>query len=72
MLTGWGLYLKDDWSLRRISLCGMMGFIVSLVFGIVWSIKAGSISDGFAPAAYILGFEALVIATISFASVLGH
>jgi len=72
MFTGWGLYLKDDWSIRRIIVSVMLSFFVSLVFGIAWSVKTGSISDGFAPAAYIVALETGLIAAITFASVFSH
>ncbi|KAF4628030.1 hypothetical protein G7Y89_g10120 [Cudoniella acicularis] len=68
MFTGWGLYLQDDFSVRRICFWGLLGFIISLTFGISWSVKYGSISDGFAVAACILSFEAITLATIQFAS----
>lgn len=67
MFTGWGLYLQDGFSVRRICFWGLMGFVISLVFGISWSVKHGSISDGFAVASFILAFEALTLATIQFA-----
>ena len=72
MFTGWGLYLKDDWSIRRIIVSVMLSFFVSLVFGITWSVKTGSISDGFALAAYIVALETGLIAAITFASVFSH
>ncbi|KAF2192438.1 hypothetical protein K469DRAFT_553409, partial [Zopfia rhizophila CBS 207.26] len=67
MHTGWGLYLEEGFDLRRISLCAMLGLIISLVFGIAWSVKFESVQDGFTVAAYILAFETVTLATIQLA-----
>lgn len=68
MFIGWGLYLQDGYSVRRICFWGLLGFVISLAFGIYRSINNGSISDGFAVAAYILAFEAMTLATVQFAA----
>jgi len=68
MHTRWGLYLQDGFDLRRIGLWGMLGLIIGLFFGIVWSVKCGSVSDGLAVAAYVLTFEDVALGTIQLAS----
>lgn len=62
--TAWGLYFHEAFDIARLFLCGMIAFLVSLVFGIVWAADKKSIQDGFAVASYILAFEALTIGTV--------
>lgn len=53
--------------MSRLCLCGIVAFLLSLGFGVVWATEKKSIQDGFAVASYILALEALTIGTIQVA-----
>jgi hypothetical protein len=60
---GWGLLLEIGFDWGRLIICLYIGIVSSLGFGIPWAIVRGSIQDGFAVATYIIGLEALAVAT---------
>ena len=62
--TAWGLYFQENFDMVRLCLCGIVAFLLSLVFGIAWAVDKQSIQDGFAVASYILALEALTVGTI--------
>ena len=49
--------------MTRLCLCGMVVFLINLVFGVVWAADKKNIQEGFAVASYILAFEALTVGT---------
>jgi hypothetical protein len=60
----WGLYFQEDYEMKRLVICGVVTFLISLIFGIVWATYRKSIQDGFTVASYILTFETLCIGTV--------
>jgi hypothetical protein len=72
MFVGWGLYLQDGFSGRRIGFGGLLGIIVSLVIAIIWWAKGGSISDIFAILGCVFAVEFGTLAYIQFVSGLVH
>lgn len=56
IFTGWGIYLQDGWSGERVCFWSFGVFILSLSFGIIWSVThRNSIQDAFTVATYMLG-----------------
>jgi hypothetical protein len=62
--TAWGLYFHETFDMTRLCLCGIVAFLISLAFGVVWAVDKKSIQDGFAVASYILALETLTISTV--------
>ncbi|MCJ1300976.1 hypothetical protein MMC08_003775 [Hypocenomyce scalaris] len=52
--VGWGVHLIEglDWS--KLWALGLIGLLLSLLFGVLWSVFAGSIQNGFAVAGCIM------------------
>lgn len=50
--------------MAKICLWGLLGFLISLGFGVGWAVKTGGIQDGFAVASYVLAFETFTMGTI--------
>lgn len=53
---GWGVQFAEgiDWFV--VLLCGCMGFTLTLIFAVVWSIVRGDVQGGFAIAGFMLAF----------------
>ncbi|KAI9669031.1 MAG: hypothetical protein M1831_000623 [Alyxoria varia] len=52
---GWGLHLTEGVSKVRLSIMGLASSTLSLIFGIVWSVRtAGDVQGGFTIAAYLM------------------
>ena len=50
---GWGVHLVEGLDWVKLWTLGLIGLLLSLIFGTMWSIFAGSIQSGFAVAGCI-------------------
>ncbi|XP_014558083.1 hypothetical protein COCVIDRAFT_95433 [Bipolaris victoriae FI3] len=64
LYTGWGVHLEQDMDLQRICLVLFFGIASAGTFGLVWGICKKSLQDGFSIASFILGSEAIAVATL--------
>jgi hypothetical protein len=64
LYTGWGVHLEQDLDLQRV--CLVLFFFVASggSFGLAWGICKRSLQDGFSIASFIVGTEAVAVATI--------
>ena len=63
----WGLDFEEGFDVDRLLLWVVLGLLPSLCFAIPWTVVKGSIQDGFSVAGYVVGAEALAIATVQVA-----
>ncbi|EMD59331.1 hypothetical protein COCSADRAFT_257459 [Bipolaris sorokiniana ND90Pr] len=64
LYTGWGVHLEQDMDLQRICLVLFFGIASAGTFGLVWGICKRSLQDGFSIASFVLGSEAIAVATL--------
>jgi len=62
--TGWGMHIEEGLDFERICLLLSFGIVTGGTFGIVWAICKRSLQDGFAVAGFIVGSEAVAVATL--------
>ena len=52
--VGWGLHFVEGLDVAKLWICGFIGFMTSIMFGIAWSMIKDDIQSGFAVAACML------------------
>lgn len=62
--TGWGMHIEEGLNIERIYLLLLVGVVSGGTFGIVWAICKRSLQDGFAVAGFIVGIEAIAVASL--------
>jgi len=62
--TGWGMHIDEGLNFERICFILFIGIVSGGTFGIVWAICKKSLQDGFAVAGFIIGAEAIAVASL--------
>lgn len=52
--VGWGLHFVEGLDVAKLWVCGFIGFVISIMFGIAWSMIKDDMQSGFAVAACML------------------
>ena len=52
-VLGYGIHLKEGISWPKFFITGFIGFVLSAVYGILWSVYKHDMADGFQVASYI-------------------
>lgn len=60
----WRLCFLEGFDIYILCLCGVVGVLLSLAFGIVWELRQEEQSDGFAVATDILTLQTLTIGIV--------
>lgn len=63
--TGWGLHFQEGYDLDKVVALSLLGVVLSLVVGIIWSVR-DTLAHGLQIAGYIIGAWALGITTLQF------
>ena len=61
---GWGLRLREGIDWLSLFGCGLVAFLISLVFGIVWAVVQRDVQGGFGMAGMVLSFLFFSIGTV--------
>ena len=65
---GWGIQVVEGLNRLKLFACGLIVFVISLLFGIIWSAIRKDIQGGFTVASYLLTFFVFSIGTIEAAT----
>ena len=52
--VGWGVHLIEGLDWFKLWVLGLIGLLLSLLFGVLWSVFAGSVQNGFVMAGSIM------------------
>lgn len=61
---GWGIYFIEGLDLLKLSLCGLVGILVSVCFGVIWSVLRDDVQGGFGVACFILTLAASSVSAV--------
>jgi hypothetical protein len=62
--TGWGIHLVEGTDWPKFFAAGLIGFLISTLFGLVWSICKSDVQGGFGIAAYVGVFFTFTMGTV--------
>lgn len=59
--AGWGIHYVEGLNWQKVYAAGMVVCLLSLVFGLAWSILRNDVQGGFGVSAYMLAFLACTV-----------